>query len=711
MPSLTLREDPLQQLSVPLKTMRELEEWKPAQTDFYNISSIPLAYRWIDSSRPRLILTHDMAGGYVEDTSVQGNFYSTIYNIQYWHFVDMFIYFSHHRVSIPPVNWINACHRNGVKCLGTFLVEGDQQMSEMELLLGGPLFVDNDNEDDPMRLWSPYFADKLVAIAKHYRFDGWLFNIECIFYPFPIAPQFKASELAKFLNYLTHQMHKEVPGSQIIWYDSMTIEGDIRWQNQLNEKNELFFMNSDGIFLNYWWKGDYPEKSHEWAEKKGRSGLDIYFGTDVWGRHTYGDGGFDSYKGVKTSSLGQTSSSLFGMAWTYEHFRKIDFNQMDYLFWYGGYTDIYPPSPPTESIEKHKKGIADSTTIIPVPGRNWFVTHFNTGYGLQYYQKGKVLISQPWSHLSHQSVLPNLNYRQLTLNPPHQNTQFTSSIQAEKAIYTGGTSLLIEGQKMSNDLIDSNIEIIVPLYQLMLDVTDGCRLKYIYQSLFHDDTSVSIICHFNINIVNSVDRQKAMNIYQLVASEAVNDGCDIYLAKTCLSFSAHNQLDDGWIISTIEIPSIPIDTSIYMTMISMKIRLNTKHMNYMNLHSIISVGYLSIIPLNKKNMITQAKMDICVSDYDIQREKEDRVAYYCTLRWTASNNAEDEWDQTDYYSIYYSINNDDNRCFLGTSFSTGYRLSGLIVPATDTVYIQVESLSKKGDVINMTHLTLPPICT
>lgn len=91
-------------------------------------------------------------------------------------------------------------------------------------------------------------------------------------------------------------MHEEIPGSQVIWYDSMTKDGEIHWQNQLTWNNEVFFKITDGIFLNYWWKKEYPEMARRIAEQLGRSGLDVYFGTDVWGRHTYGGGGFQSYK-------------------------------------------------------------------------------------------------------------------------------------------------------------------------------------------------------------------------------------------------------------------------------------------------------------------------------------------------------------------------------------------------------------------------------
>lgn len=64
------------------------------------------------------------------------------------------------------MNWTNACHRNGVKCLGTFLVEGNTQMHEMEALLNGPPFVPYEGDEDPMRLWSPFYADKLGKLKQ-----------------------------------------------------------------------------------------------------------------------------------------------------------------------------------------------------------------------------------------------------------------------------------------------------------------------------------------------------------------------------------------------------------------------------------------------------------------------------------------------------------------------------------------------------------------
>lgn len=60
--------------------------------------------------------------------------------------------------------------------------------------------------------------------------------------------------LNRFISYFQKKLHKEVPDSKIIWYDSLTKEGKVDWQDQLNDQNKTFFEKSDGIFLNYWWK-------------------------------------------------------------------------------------------------------------------------------------------------------------------------------------------------------------------------------------------------------------------------------------------------------------------------------------------------------------------------------------------------------------------------------------------------------------------------
>jgi mannosyl-glycoprotein endo-beta-N-acetylglucosaminidase len=100
----------------PFKSLKELEEWKP-QAFEPNAGQIPLQNRSNDSKR-RLIVCHDMMGGYKEDNLINGQEGNDkIYTFQYWQLCDVFIYFSHNRISFPPPSWTNCAHRNGVKVL------------------------------------------------------------------------------------------------------------------------------------------------------------------------------------------------------------------------------------------------------------------------------------------------------------------------------------------------------------------------------------------------------------------------------------------------------------------------------------------------------------------------------------------------------------------------------------------------------------------
>lgn len=92
MPSRTLQKDTLLPQSYALRSMNQLRDWTPSSyNDPFNIASIALQPRKIRALKPRLILCHDMAGGYKEDKYIQGNSYDSIYYCQYLHLVDMFI--------------------------------------------------------------------------------------------------------------------------------------------------------------------------------------------------------------------------------------------------------------------------------------------------------------------------------------------------------------------------------------------------------------------------------------------------------------------------------------------------------------------------------------------------------------------------------------------------------------------------------------------
>ena len=53
-------------------------------------------------------------------------------------------------------------------------------------------------------------------------------------------------------------MHGASSNAQIIWYDAVTIEGKLQWQDNLTTLNEDFFEACDSLFVNYTWKVKTP---------------------------------------------------------------------------------------------------------------------------------------------------------------------------------------------------------------------------------------------------------------------------------------------------------------------------------------------------------------------------------------------------------------------------------------------------------------------
>jgi hypothetical protein len=75
--------------------------------------------------------TDDMAGGYKEDYNIQGHHgVSNAYHFIHWSTIDIFVYFSHSRVTIPPPMWITAAHINHTIILGTFITEWDDGIAD-----------------------------------------------------------------------------------------------------------------------------------------------------------------------------------------------------------------------------------------------------------------------------------------------------------------------------------------------------------------------------------------------------------------------------------------------------------------------------------------------------------------------------------------------------------------------------------------------------
>ncbi|EUC38448.1 glycoside hydrolase family 85 protein [Bipolaris zeicola 26-R-13] len=301
-------------------TFDQLEAWTEDNCDSFQRANTP-RIRTEDRSTNKglgkadVLLIHDYSGNYHDYESVQATGVDAeLYSCEYLQFVDVFIYFSHKLVCVPPPTWTNTLHRNGVEVLGTLLVEPQTEGSERLL----QHTRDGQNMDFPL-------AKTLARIASYYGFDGWLVNIEKRFPNNVWDPEILEAFLC--------QLRAEMGGTmRLIWYDALTISNKISYQNALNTSNIKFASACGSILTNYCWKDTEAENSLQLALSSKISPRNIFFGIDVWAQNKssfthprvtypeYGGGGTNTGVAVaKLADLG-LSAGIFAPAWSFEHF-------------------------------------------------------------------------------------------------------------------------------------------------------------------------------------------------------------------------------------------------------------------------------------------------------------------------------------------------------------------------------------------------------
>ncbi|KAK9486136.1 glycosyl hydrolase family 85-domain-containing protein [Lipomyces starkeyi] len=372
-------------------SLKVLQGWHESPDDL-QISRAPLRrrHRFPDCIfSPRLLVCHDFKGGYSEDEDAlfQGYFphkTGTAYWARALALMDTFVYFSHKRVAVPPVAWTNACHKSGVRCLGTIIFEHESSVSDARLLL------------TPNTTGTGYlYADIFARLAKHYGFDGYLLNMETT-----MGSPAEARELLHFIEYLKFCLHKVIgPEARVIWYDSLTTDNRIDYQDALNMTTLPFFRAADGLFTNYFWEDKQVFEGADLAGMLFR--LDLWTGLDVWGRNVQYPAKWEIGKALSRIEASGTSLALFAPAWIYEELGSKDFETNDFSFWY-------------DKVDNEtKRNISISEFIRPHPApvlqtENYqmFYTSFNTGHGQKFFVNGKAEYLEPWVSQCLQTALP-----------------------------------------------------------------------------------------------------------------------------------------------------------------------------------------------------------------------------------------------------------------------------------------------------------------
>lgn len=242
----------------------QLLEWNAAEDEdfIYNISSEPLAAR-VDTEKLETVNatqnkdTKVMAIS-IMNSSTSGNAPHGLNKVDantfsYWQYVDMLVYWGGSSgeglIVAPSPDVVDAGHKNGVPVLGTIFMPQTAHGGKMEWL--EDLLAQNEDGSYPV-------ADKLIEVAQLYGFDGWFMNQETEGTEEEPLTKEHADRMKEFLSYY----REKADGLKMVYYDSMTADGEMDWQNALTEKNISYLKDVEGnqiaddMFLNFWWTID-----------------------------------------------------------------------------------------------------------------------------------------------------------------------------------------------------------------------------------------------------------------------------------------------------------------------------------------------------------------------------------------------------------------------------------------------------------------------
>ncbi|GAA0596548.1 hypothetical protein GCM10010174_09780 [Kutzneria viridogrisea] len=332
-------------------------------------------------------------------------------------------------VNLPNPAWTDCAHRNGVLSLGCWFWPRD-----------------NNEFDDLVRRagdGSYPVADKLIAMAGYFGFDGYFINQEA-----SISPA-QATALMAMLTYLRHK----APTIYLQWYDADLPDGTLDYQNRVNAANAPWLKACDSIFVNYAWSRSGVTDSAAYARK---IGLDpyrsVFLPTDI---EDYGFGQPQPPTdprwvfpegGTAPASYGMFQHSQFwnhgnyGNAVTPE--QQQPYFRTERHLWSG------PNENPSRTGRLHAQkagsftdfqawdGIAHYVVEKSVIGSLPFTTRFNTGKGTGFWLAGKQSSTSPWASASAQDILPTWQW---------WTTGSASADYDHSLAYDGGTSLRLSG--------------------------------------------------------------------------------------------------------------------------------------------------------------------------------------------------------------------------------------------------------------------------
>ena len=429
----------------------------------------------------------------------------------YWQYIDKLVYWggsSGEGIIVPPsADVTDSAHKNGVPVLGTVFFPTTEHGGKAEWV---DQFLTKDKDGNfPM-------VDKLIEVAKTLGFDGWFINQETGLTKGEndfIDQKNTAKEGAKITKkhselmqeFIKQYKEKAKDELEVMWYDSITKDGEMDWQNALTDKNDYFLIDgdknvvADSMFLNFWWTNkkladkELLKASNERAKELGLNPYDLYAGIDVQANGVNTPIRWDLFEGKDKTPL--TSLGLYCPSWTYFSSSDVDeFQSKENRLWVNEFGD---PSKATETKDKEWKGIStyavEKTVVNSLP----FTTNFNIGNGYNFFVDGEKVSSLDWNNRSLADVMPT--YRWIINN--EGSNSLKASLDFSNAFY-GGNSIKLAGNLGANEAST------IKLYSADLKIEKGTKFKTTAKS--DKEVNLDLVLEFHDGSTETITGDKAV---------------------------------------------------------------------------------------------------------------------------------------------------------------------------------------------------------
>lgn len=450
-----------------------LLEWKAEEDEDlrFNVSSVPLAKRadlaeleTVNSTQNKdtKVMAISIMNGSTSGNSPHGLNKMNANTFSYWQYVDLLVYWGGSSgeglIVAPSADVVDAGHRNGVKVIGTIFMPQAAHGGKMQWL--EDLLTRKEDGSYPV-------ANKLIEVADVYGFDGWFMNQETEGTDEEPLTADHAARMQEFLSYYK----EKAPELELIYYDSMTVDGKMDWQNALTEKNAAYLMNEEGeavadeMFLNFWWTTEklageeLLKASAGLAKEKGIDPYDLYAGVDIQSNGYDTPIRWDLFENPEGGTY--TSLGLYCPSWAYFSAGTVqDFWKQENKLWVNSKGD---PSYEADvsGDDTQWRGVStyvvERTAVTELP----FVTNFCMGNGYGFYKNGQLISMLDWNNRSVSDILPT--YRYIIENG--EGNTLAADLDVGDAYY-GGNSLILRGD------VKKDTESVIKLYSADLDAQE-----------------------------------------------------------------------------------------------------------------------------------------------------------------------------------------------------------------------------------------------